>query len=108
MSAISVSLARPAQHLVPSRQPDAAHPDMAAQQTRTTTGNRGTPGDTPATDAAEKSAPPTPAELNRQALFDQRLAGPPPAFQANLLDQTQDLETLIRDVASARLAKTDQ
>ena len=33
---------------------------------------------------------------------DPALAGPPPAFQANLLELSQDIETLLRDIRLAR------
>ncbi len=35
-------------------------------------------------------------------LADDRLTGPPPAFEANLLDLTRDIATLIRDIEAAR------
>ncbi len=36
---------------------------------------------------------------------DPALAGPPPAFQTNLLDLRNDLETLVRDMDAARAAE---
>ncbi len=55
----------------------------------------------------------TPAETPRETgqsrtahrLRDPALAGPPPAFQTNLLDLRNDLETLVRDMDAARAAE---
>ena len=49
-----------------------------------------------------------PSRLTRLPLFEGRIAGPPPAFHSNLLDQRQDIRTLINELDQAREARSDR
>ena len=122
MSAFSVSLPPPRLHPAASLQP-AASPAAAASAAAS-----GTPSNTAA--ASQRARPadgaqdPTRTSLHDplrdplrdpdtdrprarpgDRVRDPALAGPPPAFQTNLLDQRYDLETLVRDMDAARAAE---
>lgn len=55
------------------------------------------PAETNHSEPRESSVPPAKASPQ-----DNRLTGPPPAFETNLLDLTHDIDALIRDIEAAR------
>ncbi len=114
MSDLSVQMLRP----VPATRPaqETAMPSVPPAATRDSAAPPGPHA--PETDAAgpatlraetarggaEAVGSATETERPRTPVIDESLAGPPPAFETSLLDLTHDIDTLIRDIRSARQA----
>ncbi len=100
------NMARPAGNDAPPSGPPAPGPGSVSPGLGAAPARPGIDGPAPAQATAipeSLNGTPRPQQV-RMPLFEGRLAGPPPAFHSNLLDQRQDIRTLIDELDKAREA----